>query len=243
MADEKKREADAKLSDSVSLCELEPVIKQRADTYALVSRLFRVEIDQEALDGLRAMCFPAETGNEKVDQGYKLIVSYLNTLWENSLTELAVDYARTFIGHGYDAYAAAYPFESVYTSEKRLMMQEARDEVLAIYRSAGLDKADSWKDEEDHVALELEFEQILANRTVEALKRNDESEALDLLTTQKNFLDDHLVVWVPMMTEDMKRFAQTDFYKGLACLTEGFLETESLFLREIVSTDEKTYEG
>ena len=30
-------------------------------------------------------------------------------------------------------------FESVYTSEKRLLMQEARDEVLAIYRSAGLD--------------------------------------------------------------------------------------------------------
>ena len=46
---------------------------------------------------------------------------------------------RAFIGHGIDAYSAAYPFESVYTSPKRLMMQEARDEVLAVYRSEGLD--------------------------------------------------------------------------------------------------------
>jgi TorA maturation chaperone TorD len=61
---------------------------------------------------------------------------------------------RAFIGHGNNAYSAAYPYESVYTSEKRLMMQDARDEVLAIYRSCHLDKAASWKENEDHIAVE-----------------------------------------------------------------------------------------
>ena len=147
---------------------------------------------------------------------------------------------RTFIGHGVDAFSAAYPFESVYTSEKRLLMQEARDEVLAIYRAAGLDKQDSWKEGEDHIALELEFEQILANRTVEALERGDEDEAFSLLTTQKNFLDDHLAAWAPMMTSDMRRFAKTDLYRGLAHLTDGFLSTDRAFLADVLAdNDEK----
>ena len=82
-----------------------------------------------------------------------------------------MDYTRVFIGHGVDAYSAAYTYESEYTSETRLLMRDARAEVLAIYRSAGLDKKNSWKEGEDHVALELEFEQVLANRTAEALRK------------------------------------------------------------------------
>ena len=35
----------------------------------------------------------------------------------HAITDLAVDYVRAFIGHGVDAYSAAYPFESVYTSQ------------------------------------------------------------------------------------------------------------------------------
>ena len=151
-------------AEQASMDDLIKLIEQRAATYGLLSRLFRVEIDQELLDELHGMRFPASTGNADVDEGYLRLAKYLSNTWENSLTDLAVDYTRVFIGHGVDAYSAAYPFESVYTSEKRLLMQDARDEVLAIYRSAGLDKKNSWKEGEDHVALELEFEQVLANR-------------------------------------------------------------------------------
>lgn len=210
----------------------------RASQYALMARLFRVEVDQELLDELRATRFPAKTGDAETDEGYRLLVSYLGGAWVDPIKDLAVDYAHVFIGNGTDAYGAAYPFESVYTSEKRLLMQDARDEVLAIYRSAGLDKQDSWKEGEDHVALELEFEQILANRTVEALRRGDEDEAAALLTTQQNFLEDHLLSWVPMMTADMKRFAKTDLYQGLAYLTDGFLNTDKAFLDDVLTDEE-----
>lgn len=217
---------------------LAALISQRADTYGLISRLYRVEVDQELLDELCGMRFPASTGNPEADQGYRLIATYLSNLWENSVTDLAVDYVRCFIGHGVDAYSAAYPFESVYTSEKRLLMQEARDEVLAIYRSAGLDKQETWKEGEDHIAVELEFMQILSQRTVDALSRGDEEEAFNLLVTQRNFADDHLVSWVPMMTADLKRFAKTDFYRGLAYLTDGFLSTDREFLEDITTEED-----
>ena len=109
------------LVDEATMQELIKLNEQRAATYGLLSRLY-------------------------VDEGYRLLATYLSNTWDNSVTDLAIDYVRVFIGHGIDAFSAAYPFESVYTSEKRLLMQEARDEVLAIYRSAGLDKQDTWKE-------------------------------------------------------------------------------------------------
>lgn len=222
-------------TDETTLQDLIKLNEQRAATYGLLSRLYRVEIDEVLLNEMHGMRFPANTGNKNVDEGYRLLATYLSNTWDNSVTDLAVDYTRVFIGHGVDAFSAAYPFESVYTSEKRLLMQEARDEVLAIYRSAGLDKQDTWKEGEDHVALELEFEQILAKRTVDALSKENETEAAALLTIQKNFLDDHLASWASMMTSDMKRFAQTDLYRGLAYLTDGFLETDQAFLEDVLT--------
>lgn len=216
------------------------VLRGRRATYQFLSRLFRTEVDQELYDTLVSMRFPANTGNPLVDEGYRMICGYLSQASGDVLTELAVDYVRAFIGSGNDGFSAAYPYESVYTSPKRLMMQDARDEVLVLYRAAGLAKQESWKEGEDHIALELEFEQILANRTVEALERGDEDEAFSLLTTQKNFLDDHLAAWAPMMTSDMRRFAKTDLYRGLAHLTDGFLSTDRAFLADVLAdNDEK----
>ena len=219
-------------------CELVDFMTRRARTYGLLARIFRVEVDGKFLEELRHLKVPTSTGNEHVDYGYRTMYNYLKGTWEDTLLDLARDYARTFIGHGNNGRSAAYPFESVHTSEKRLLMQDARDEVLAIYRSAGLDKKNSWKEGEDHVALELEFEQVLANRTAEALRKGDEEETAALLTTQRNFLEDHLLSWVPMMTADMKRFAKTDLYQGLAYLTDGFLNTDKAFLDDVLTEDE-----
>ena len=140
-----------------TLAELATLCTRRAATYGLLARIFRVELDQPVIDELHGTRFPASTGNALVDEGYRDIATYLSNADERSVTELAVDYARTFIGYGVDSYAAAFPFESVYTSEKRLKMQEARDEVLAIYHAYALDKSETWEESEDHLAVELEF--------------------------------------------------------------------------------------
>ena len=216
--------------------DLVALMNMRAQTYGLLANLFREEVDADSLRELQAMRFPTATGNAKVDEGYHLLYDYLKTAWDDSVTELAIDFVRTFIGHGVNAYSAAYPYESVYTSERRLMMQEARAEVLQTLRENGL-KRGAWNEGEDHVALELEFQQIMATRTVNALRDGDEVEAIALLTTQKNFLEDHLAAWAPMMTSDMKRFAQTDLYRGLAYLTDGFLQTDEAFLADVLAAD------
>ncbi len=211
------------------------VLRGRRATYQFLSRLFRVEVDQELYDTLRTMKFPANTGDELVDEGYRMICEYLSTAGDRVLTDLAVDYVRAFIGSGNDGFSAAYPYESVYTSPKRLMMQDARDEVLVLYRAAGLDKQESWKEGEDHLALELEFEQILADRALEAYENGDEEACISCLLQQRNFLEDHLLAWYPMMAEDMEKFPKTAFYRGLGKLTSGYFRTDLELLNDVLA--------
>ena len=233
---------EAKTDASVSevapeLTELAQLARRRGETYGLLSRLYRVEADEALLAELRAMRFPAATGSDAMDRGHRLITAYLGRPADGMALELAVDYTRTFIGAGVDGRAAAYPFESVYTSKDRLLRQDARDEVLALYRSEGLNKSGSWKDEEDHVAVELEFEAVLCDRAAEALGTGDEDRAVELFKTQRGFLEGHLLNWVPALTADMRRFAKTDLYRGLAELTDGFLATDRAFLSELLGDE------
>lgn len=232
-------EEAGQLSQDEMLASIAEATERRAEIYGIVSRIYRVEVNEEFLAELKETSFPAKTGNEKMDRGYRLISKYLSRPTEGMLLELAVDYARTYIGTGTDGYSASYPYESVYTSEQRLVMQEARDEVLAVYRASGLNKSEQWKDEEDHVALELQFEQILCERAARALREGDEEAAYQLFRTQRGFLKHHLLNWVPMMTADTRKFAKTDFYQGLSYLTEGFLAVDEEFLDELLSTDEE----
>lgn len=227
-----------KLDNTASVFEeLADACETRSETYALLSRFFRTEVDQEFLEALCATMYPVKSGNERIDQGHYAIAKYLSNEWVDPLRKLAVDYAKTFLGDGMDTYSCAYPYESVYTSPKRLLMQEARDEVLAIYRSCGLDKQPEWNVGEDHIAVELEFMRVLCLRCAVALREGNEAEATSLLGTMANFLDEHLLGWVPMFTADVRRFSKTPFYQGVAQLTEGFLESDREFLTDVLQND------
>jgi TorA maturation chaperone TorD len=226
------------VGDEIAFSELIEVLRQRSATYTLLSRLYRQEIDQELLDEMHGMLYPADTGDSDLDIGYLYIATYLSNLWSGSIKDLKIDFARCFLGHGVDGYSAAYPYESVYTSEKRLLMENARNEVLAIYRTHGIEKTADWKEGEDSLTLELQFERILGDKTIEALEEGDLEKAQALLQTQFDFQKDHLVSWVPLLIRDMKELAQTKLYLGLAYLTEGFLQTDYHFLEDLLSDPE-----
>lgn len=229
--------------DNASIDELIALLEQRSATYGLLSRLYFSEIDQELLDEMHEGLYPVHTGDPDTDTGYLYIATYLSNLWNESLNELSTDFSHCFFGDGIDSYSAAYPYESVYTSEKRLLMERARQEVYAIYCANGISKTEAWREGEDHISLEMEFERIISSRTIDALRAADMTEAYRLLALQYDFLKNHLVNWVPMMTADLRRFAQTKMYKGLAFLTDGFLRTDRQFLKNLLEDDEQEPEA
>lgn len=214
---------------------LAEAMEDGAAAVGLLAQLYRKEADTALIDSVRAMRFPAHSGNDDADKGARALVTYLSRTGARAQEELAADFSRVFLGSGLDSFSAAYPVESVHTGRKRLVMQGARDEVLAIYRSFGLERTDDLKEGEDHISFELAFLQFLMERTAAALREDDDAQAHMLLATQRNFLDDHLLNWVPRFTEQMRFFSKTDFYRGLSYLTTGYLADCDVLVSEAMA--------
>lgn len=215
------------MNEQVSLA-----LADRAASYGLLARLFNREVDEELLEGLRALPFPDDTGSAPFDEANRLMGSHLAAADEHTRTELAVDFARLFVVRRRSTRTAPYPNESVHTSEEHLVMDRARDEVRALYRAERLRASDAARLGEDHIALELEFMQVMAERTATACNEGDEEELRRLLDVQAAFLDDHLLNWVPAFAETMEEAARTDFYRGLGkLLVEHLREDRALVSR------------
>ncbi|WP_139650867.1 TorD/DmsD family molecular chaperone [Raoultibacter phocaeensis] len=212
------------------------ILDERASIYALLARLYREEI-RDDLSELTEISFPDDTANEKANTGAVLMNSYLKEVGTVSETELSVDFARLFVLREQHTRNAAYPFESVYTSQTHIVMDDARDDVLSVYRANEFQKKADCKLAEDHLALELEFEQMLSVRALDAYRRNDDERLAYVLAQQRSFLERHLLNWVGLFAEAMVSEARTDFYRGLAWFTVGFLELDRSFLESLADDE------
>ena len=215
--------------------ELVSLLAQQAAGYELLGRLFQREVDVELLQSLCEGRYPAHTGNDHLDEGYRGLVVFLNHRGERTGTELNVDYLHVFIGNTQDASHGAYPYESVYTSPDHLLMQDARDAVLAAYRSETITLVNEHNEPEDHMGFELAFCAVLLRRAVEALTAGNTARAIELVEKERAFVRDHLGVWAPELAADVKRIAQTGFYRALADILLGYLEVDAATMEAVAA--------
>ena len=213
--------------------EIIQVMQYRARMYGFLARMFEREVDQDYLGKLRVMHYPQSSENPLINDGFHTLYSFMRNARENVIDVLAIDYARAFLGSGILNGNAAFPYESVYTSEHALIMQDARDQVLATYRMHAVALPDGWTDPEDHIALELDFQRRLCERTILAINEGDHNLARKLIEAQYAFLELHLLNWVPNFCTDVERFASTDFYKATAGLARAFLADDEALLEDI----------
>lgn len=213
--------------------EFAAVMRDRLEVYALLARLFGKEVDEELLSVLRTS--PVFEGDDDGWYGALGLMQGYLAKPEASVLELARDYAKAFCGAGSTKRNSAYPFESVYTSENGMLMQEARDEAMAWYRRFGLGKSEAWHDCEDHVALEFEFMGYLIARTLEADERGDERAVEELLEAQRDFSVEHLANWVPHFAWDVDHKASTDFYRGLARFASQYVKRDAAALADTLA--------
>jgi anaerobic sulfite reductase subunit A len=207
-------------------------MENREKLYRFLGGIYQKEVDRVLLMQMKAMTFPSEAEEPSLTEGYQMLKDYLDQIDERkapdpeaAITDLAADYAKIFLAAGISQGSAAFPFESVYTSPDRIIMQDAWETVRKRYESVGLIRnGEASGLFEDHIALELEFMAFLCEES-----RRD-PDCSDWLIKQREFLRDHLLNWVPAFTADVKRYADTAFYKGIANITEGFLR----FDREIL---------
>jgi putative dimethyl sulfoxide reductase chaperone len=156
---------ERKILQSEILQELVSANENRKTIYSFLARTYATEATVEYLrelaekkDMFLASAQDPEVSGTELGDGFKQIADFashldLNDL-EKSRLELAVEYAGLFLGVWR---VPAHPSESAYYTQGKLIMQEPRDQVLKLYRSVGVDKANQFKEPEDHIALELEF--------------------------------------------------------------------------------------
>lgn len=226
---------DADSDESCAHEELVSLLAQQAAGYEFLGRLFQREVDAELLRSLCEGRYPAHTGNDHLDEGYRGLVVFLNHRGERTGTELNVDYLHVFIGNTQDASHVAYPYESVYTSPDHLLMQDARDAALAAYRSEMITLVNEHNEPEDHMGFELAFCAVLLRRAVEALTAGNTARAIELVEKERAFVRDHLGVWTPEFASDVKRIAQTGFYRALADILLGYLEVDAATMEAVAA--------
>jgi len=199
------------------------LIANRAVMYRFLARLYREEADQELIETILKYKFPFEDIKPEIATSFKRLRGDLSRTNDDQVTELAVDFARLFLGAAVDG---AFPYESVYTSDYGLIMQDAHEEMLALYRQAGLERAEGLSEPEDHIALQFEYMGHQCQQTISALQHKDDDRFGELIRSQRDFLKQHLLSWVDRLGADIERLARTDFYRSAAKITNRWLQID-----------------
>ena len=141
---------------------------------------------------------------------------------EEMQKEIAIDRTRLFRGAG-KVNEAPPPYEAFYLAPQK--EPEHMVKVAYFYHKAGL-KISASSDRPDYLGLELAFMAELCDRERRLALRKNPQNHLEVLALEKEFLEDHLLRWVPTYCQKLAELARTDFFKGFAFLLRGFLNEE-----------------
>ena len=209
------------------------LMDSRANVYRVLSRCFREEVDATfAAEFAGDFDFNSEDG--ALAASVAALKEALRGIDENGIEQLAVTFDRVFFGMGPLNARHAFPYESVYTSDKGIMMQDAYAQVVRTYREQQLAKDSSFTEPEDHIAVELAFMATLADRTSAFLREGAEDAATETVQQQLKFAQNHLLNWIDRFTVDLKAAAEGTFYADLAEFVDGFVMADAQLLEEML---------
>lgn len=221
----------------VTKAELADYLQAGETTYRFLSQMLFRELNAEAIEALRGQDWPRDTGNEHLDRGYGQVRRFFSFASTDIRTQLAVEYARVFLAAGVFSQdeATAVPYESVFTSEGHLMMQESRDDVVRRYAADGFAVNPDIHEPEDHLSFELEYLAHMSGRALAALEHDDLATVRANLQRQREFIDAHLRNWIGDLHDVAEAYAKTTFYTGMLLVAQGALEQSRELLDDVVA--------
>lgn len=213
-----------------SAAETQAFFENAAAFYPLLSTIFYLELTEEQIDGLAQSGFAYPDDGSELGDACARLRRYLARRGPTARQDLAVDYARIFLAAGVYEGETAVPYESVYTSPEGIMMQDSRDEVVRAYRRCGLAIPLELQVPEDHLAFELEFMGRLSERVVQEMDAG--GDVRPLMETQRAFIDEHLLNWVPALLARVESFAKLPFYPAMVSVTLCYVRENRAVIEE-----------
>jgi len=143
---------------------------------------------------------------------------------EKVTDSLALQYTRTFIGPG----PHISPYASVHLEKDSQLWGDSTVWVKKFIDATGLTFTENAGGIPDHIAIELELMQRLADHqallcsqilTTSKNSKTIEDQLAKCIDAQKKFLDEHLNQWAPMLCEKILNASDSQFYQKVAKLT------------------------
>jgi TorA maturation chaperone TorD len=195
---------------------------ERKTIYFILALLYDGKID-EAIEFIREnellQHFVDYTDNKLLSTGSSQVIKEIDENQNNNdYKDLIIDdYQRLFVGPNE---ILAPLWESVYKTKDKLLFGDIELEVRRFYGSAGLNIKGN--ETADYLPLELSF----MSRLCDVNEEGDLENINENLTKQHDFLKEHLLSWIPLWAEDVNQNAETQFWRGFAQLTKGWLEND-----------------
>jgi TorA maturation chaperone TorD len=204
----------------------------RSSIYGFLSTAFKKEVDEDYFENIASIDPAIQLlsdiqGGEALRENSTGLLEfrrYVGGLKGNEsrrlITDLAVEYARLLLGVGPNP---VRPIESVRVGRDRVLYQEPYHQVVKTYRSIGFEKG-GFPEPEDHIAVEFDFMQHLCDLISAALNKEDLKTAVENLEVQREFLNDHILKWVPDFCLALGGASRSTFYSAVSRLTNAFKE-------------------
>lgn len=210
--------------------EITAYTKARLRLYQLFSVLFNQQpnlaLTQDFCQLFNPDPTPLSGSSPALNQGINLLYQFSHEVKAQEISEittaLAVEWLRLFRGIKPDyglppARASAYIPYDIHS-------------LLEEYARAGLKIAHS-RFEPDYAGVQLTFLYKLVIQEFYHWNANEQQRALEVLTQENVFIQDHLS-WISELCHQGVKQAETSFYKGVLLLLSEFIQSEQLWVAE-----------
>jgi TorA maturation chaperone TorD len=209
--------------------------------YLFLSRAFSKEVDRaflwnaskilnslENLSGLREI-----THTEEIQSGQHLLREFFKEIegkeQEKTLIDLSREYAVSFLGVVGETVALC---ESVYQGKTGSLFQGPYFEVKDRYAEIGMEKSKNFVEPDDHLSVELAYMATLCRLIIESGENGGTQ--LNYLKTQLEFLQKHLLLWVPGFLKRLKEAKVSTFYKAWGHILNGYLKLDVTLIGSLI---------
>jgi len=219
------------------MSEIEDILDTRRNFYAFLYRMYVEEPAREFADDLvngrvRFQELTSLEINAELSEGFRLLKEFMKKSKGKKVDALYEDlrdeYTLLFIG---PFKLPVQPYEAWWVSGK--LRGEPLVKLKRDYRKAGIVKSREFVEIEDHIAFELKFMHYLCE---EALSADTQERLKECLKLQREFLDNHILKWMPNYCDALYEYKLSDFYKGIAKITKGFILLDDTVISDLLDS-------
>lgn len=210
--------------------ELTQLCKTRSEIYWWLSTTLATELTEEQLQQYQSTeiqsFLQGLAQSPQLTASVEKLISSLAAanLRNNARLALCADFADVFLGNNK---SSAPPYESVFTSEDGHLMQEAYQQMTTLLSEHNININDKYSEPADHIAIQLDF---MGNLILMTLESETEVEIRQNFAKQHNFLQTHLLNWLPDFEMKVKDCDKFGFYAAVVELLLAFAQLDSDWL-------------